>query len=45
MQKHVKIEKIMTFIVWVYTPQDVEQTQQKYARLFDRETVTFRNSG
>ena len=34
----------MSFLVWVYTSQDFAQTQQNFARLHDRVTVTFRNS-
>ena len=34
----------MIFLAWVYTSQDVAQTQQNFARSHDHETVTFRNS-
>ena len=34
----------MNFLVWVYTSQDLPQTQQKYAQSHERVTVTFRNS-
>ena len=35
----------MSLLVWVYKSQDFAQTQQNFARLHDRVTVTFRNSG
>ena len=34
----------MTFLVWVYTSQDLAQTKQNFGCLHDRVTVIFRNS-
>ena len=46
-KKHVKVVKIHDFfslgVHIKYTSKDVAQTQQKFARLHGRETVTFRN--
>ena len=39
-----KIVITTTFLVWVYTSQDFEQTQQNFAPSQDGETVTFRDS-
>ena len=37
--------KMHKFLVCAYNSQDFKQTQENYAQLHNRETVTFRNSG
>ena len=43
-RKHVEMQtKCFTFLIWVYTSQNVAQTQQNCWRSYDRTTVTFRS--
>ena len=44
-EKKVKEVKMHKFLVCAYKYQDLAQSQENFARSYDRETVTFRNSG
>ena len=42
-RKTVKVVKMHKFLVCAYKSQDMAQSHENFARLHDRETVTFRN--
>ena len=43
-EKMVKEVKMHNFLLSAYNSQDFAQSQENFARLQDRETVTFKNS-